>query len=290
MMAWIGFLIFGSVLMFFAWRQSSTEAGLSKLEKVIYGETVPEIPSEKKKYGVFVQLSRRFMGIQLQEDIKQKLQHAGMAGKYTAEEFFALKVTCVAVAFGVFSALAVVGSGVKGLVFGLLFSALGFIGPDVWLNSKAEQRKAEIEKGLLQFIDMLAVSCEAGLSLPQAVQRVASYDPGLLASEFSRAFKESELGRPRREALKDMAKRNGVPELNDLVSALIEADEHGTPVAQVLHSVAGELRRKRRNKGQETAQKAAVKMLFPVIFFMFIPMMIIMIGPALVNMLRDLGL
>lgn len=291
-MLWIGFFVFTSVLTFFAWRQAAVENKSARLDNIIRAdEAIREelITPQKKGPNVFVRLAQKMLGVQAQEELKEKLTHAGMAGRYTPEEFFALKIICAAVGFGSFSLLAI-GSGLKGIFMGLCFAALGFALPDVWLNDKTQRRKAEIEKALLGFVDMLAVACEAGLSLPQAVNKIVTYQPSLLSSEFARAFKEAELGRPRRDALKDMADRNEVPELNELVSALIQADEHGTPVARVLRSTAEQLRQKRRNRAQEIAQKATVKMLFPVVALIFLPMMFVMVGPALINMLRDLGL
>lgn len=263
-----------------------------KLDSVIREDEVvrEEFLAPKKKGPNFlVRLSRKVMGVEARETLREKLAHAGLSERYTPEEFYALKIACAAISFSVLSLLAI-GSGARAVFAGLCFGALGYMLPDVWLNDKGQRRRAEIEKAMLSFIDMLAVACEAGLSVPQAVEKIASYQSSLLGSEFVRAFKEAELGRPRRDALKDMAERNGVPELSELVSAIVQADEHGTPVAKVLRGAAGELRLKRRNKALEVAQKSSVKMLFPVIFLIFVPMMVIMVGPALVNMLGDLGL
>ncbi|MGB9866552.1 MAG: type II secretion system F family protein [Bacillota bacterium] len=290
---WVGFLAFGAVLMLLVWRQVRSEAAWGRLGEVIGAQegvraAVSEL-KDTKRPRFLVRVARRFLAVQAEEELKQRLAHAGMSGQYTPEEFFAAKIAFGAVMFGVFSLLGMVGSGARAVVIGALFAMLGFVAPDVWLNEKARRRKAQIEKELLNFTDMLAVACEAGLSLQQAVERVASYQSSLLASEFGRAFRETGLGRPRKEALKEVSERNGVQELSELVTALVQAEEHGTPVAKVLRSFAAEMRNKRRNRAQEVVQKATVKMLFPVIFLIFVPMLVIMMGPALMNMLRDLG-
>lgn len=293
---WIGFAVFASIILFAAWVDSRREMYDSRLRELLgMTDQLLELDTrrEKKAFRGFLKRLQKVAGrmapAQALESIEKRLMWAGMPRGLTAEEFYSAKLIAAAILFGVVSAVGMVGSGLKSLVLGVLMGAWGYMLPDVWLNSLVAQRRRAIESQLLTFVDTLAVACEAGLSLKDAAERVAERYGGVLGGEFQRTFAEITLGRPAVEALEALGERNGVDDLRMLATALAQAERHGTPVAQVLHQQVRDIRTARRNRASEIAQKAAVKMLLPTVGCMFVPMMILLLGPAVVNLGSALG-
>lgn len=223
------------------------------------------------------------------DDIRQRLVWAGMAARFSPEEFYSAKIVAGALLAGVTLSLSVVGAGIVSIFLAVSAGAVGYSLPDLWLNSRVSDRKRKMDSGLVAFVDMLAIASEAGLSLNDAVARVSDYQIGILGQEVSRAFREIGAGRPREEALLSLGQRSNSDDLRLLVTSLIQSGKTGTPVAQVLRDQAGQLRQVRRNRAQEIAQKSAVKILFPIMIFMFLPLMILVLGPAMLNLSRALG-
>lgn len=303
-MVWIGFLVFGSVLMLAAWWDSKRGISGRRLEKLIGVRGERDLLEEAEAaaraeatVAVLIRgLLRRVKAMLAPiipaaalDDIGQRLAWAGMAGKLAPEEFYAAKIVAGALAAGIVLSLSVIGTGLAAVFLATVAGALGYALPDVWLNSRAAERRKKIDAGMITFVDMLAIASEAGLSLNDAVARVSEYQPGILGAEFARAFKEIEAGRPREDALLSLGQRNSSDDLRLLVMSLVQSGRTGTPVAQVLRDQAAQLRQIRRNRAQEVAQKSGIKILFPIMLFMFGPMMILLLGPAIFNLMQALG-
>ena len=169
------------------------------------------------------------------------------------------------------------------LVMLALTGLLGWFGgrmPVNWLRGKASKRQGKITRALPDTLDLITVSVEAGLGLDAALSKVVEKTRGPLREEFGRVLQEVGLGKLRRAALKDMAERCDVAELSTFTSAIVQADQMGLGVAEVLRTQADEVRLKRRQRAEETAMKAPVKMLFPLISCIFPAMMTVLLGPA----------
>ena len=214
--------------------------------------------------------------------VQTQLQHAGLSGSLRAEDFLALQVIA-AVGGLVLGLLYVVFSGgsatMRLLILALLVVA-GVLGPQSWLNRKVTERKHDIFMDLPDVLDLLAISVEAGVGFEGALQIVCENFTSPLATELSRTLREMELGLPRREALQNLKKRTEVPELSNFVLALTQADALGMPIGRVLHTQAEEMRTKRRQYARERAGKLPVKILFPLIVFIFPAILIVVLGPA----------
>jgi tight adherence protein C len=152
--------------------------------------------------------------------------------------------------------------------------------PNVWLNRKLQDRRDEILRDLPDTLDLLAISVEAGVGFEGALGIVCEHFHSPLADEFSRTLKEMELGLPRREALQNLKRRTEVPELSNFVLALTQADALGMPIGRVLKTQAGEMRLKRRQWAREKAGKLPVKIMFPLVLFIFPPLFVVVLGPA----------
>jgi len=152
--------------------------------------------------------------------------------------------------------------------------------PINWLRRRAAARQGKIQRALPDTLDLITVSVEAGLGLDAALAKVVEKTRGPLRDEFGRVLQEVGLGKVRRIALRDMSARVDVGDLTSFMSAIVQADQMGLGVAEVLRAQADEVRLKRRQRAEETAMKAPVKMLFPLVCFIFPAMMTVLLGPA----------
>jgi tight adherence protein C len=166
---------------------------------------------------------------------------------------------------------------------------LGFFGPDLVLNHKADSRKQEIRRALADTVDQMVISVRAGLGLDAAIARVARTTEGPLASELARVVQDVRAGVPRSTALTTLAERVPLPELRQMVLALAQAEKLGVPVAQTLQIQASELRLKRRQHAEEQAMKLPVKILFPMVLCIMPCLFIVVLGPAAIKIMTTLG-
>jgi tight adherence protein C len=216
------------------------------------------------------------------ERVHLQLIHAGMAGKFRAEEIIALRV--LGGALGFLLAIVNLGTGTIGGGMGLLLVVLlpvvGAQLPKSWLDRKVEERRDDIRRDLPDTLDLLAISVEAGVGFEGALGVVCDNFQSPLADEFARTLREMELGLPRREALQNLKKRTEVPELSNFVLTLTQADALGMPVGRVLKTAAEEMRSKRQQWAREKAAKLPVKILFPLVLFIFPAIFVVLLGPA----------
>src|SRR4051812_24316811 len=216
------------------------------------------------------------------DGVRQKLVFAGLIGRYRAEEI----ITGQVLAAGGLLALALAYTVLLqprtsyAVIALVVLPMLGALLPTAWLNRKLEERRGPILKDLPDALDLLAISVEAGVGFEAALAIVCEHFDSPLAEEFSRTLKEMELGLPRREALQNLKKRTEVPELSNFVLALTQADVLGMPIGRVLKTSVTEMRSKRRQWAREKAAKLPVKILFPLILFIFPPVFVIVLGPA----------
>ncbi|MFZ6002389.1 MAG: type II secretion system F family protein [Actinomycetota bacterium] len=214
--------------------------------------------------------------------IQTQLLHAGLSGRLRAEEVISLQVLGAAVGF--IAGVLVVATGLVGGGMGaLLVAVLPLVGaqlPKSWLDRAVAERVDAIRRDLPDTLDLLAISVEAGVGFEGALGVVCDNFESPLADEFARTLREMELGLPRREALQNLKKRTEVPELSNFVLTLTQADALGMPVGRVLKTSAEEMRSKRRQWARERAAKLPVKILFPLVLFIFPAIFVVLLGPA----------
>ncbi len=160
--------------------------------------------------------------------------------------------------------------------------------PDYYLKSKISKRQEVIRKSLPNALDLLTISVEAGLGFDQALYKVVNNSKGALGEEFKRTLKEIEIGVARKDALRNLCKRTDVPELNTFIFSIIQADIFGISIGKVLRIQAGEMRIKRKQAAEEKGMKAPVKLIFPTILFLFPALMVIILGPAAINIINTM--
>lgn len=171
------------------------------------------------------------------------------------------------------------------LYFVFIEIALGLILPNFILSKKITARQKKIQNSLPDTIDLLTVSVEAGLGFDGALAKVIDKMPGPLADEFEDVLQEIKVGKQKRDALRDMADRIGLQDLSMFVSSIIQADQFGVSIGNVLRIQSEQMRQKRRQRAQEKAMKAPVKMVIPMVLFIFPTIFSVLLGPVIIQIL-----
>lgn len=226
--------------------------------------------------------------------LQKKLMQAGHRGPSAPVVFRAFHMTSMVF----FPAVVAVGCAVSGrpLRDAMLWILCSFVGgfmlPRYVLTKMVKNRQQRVRWGLADALDLMVVSIEAGLGLNAAIVRVGDEMRTVhrdISDEFELTNLEIRVGRERDEALRNLAERTGVEDLRSLVAMLIQADRFGTSIARAVRVYADSLRTKRRQRAEQAAQKAAVKLLFPLAFFLFPTLFIVILGPAAINLMDTFG-
>lgn len=234
---------------------------------------------------------QRFAPAGYRERLKMRLSNAGNPRGIAPDRFIAMKVfAAVAALLFVVGVSVIRGASVSTWLVAIALSALAFFVPDIWLSSRIGSRKKAVRRSLPDMLDMLTISVEAGLGFDQAISKLVRNNSGPLAEEFGRMLQEVQAGVDRPEALRRLAQRADVSELSSFITAILQAEVFGISVASVLRTQASEMRLKRRQYAEETAQKAPVKMVFPLILCILPATLIVILGPAIVSIGRAFGL
>lgn len=233
-------------------------------------------------------LGRRITGADQAERIRQHLDRAGNPRGWTVDRVSSGKVLGTIAGVLVAAYFALVG-GLSWPVSLLLVTGLGVLGffaPNIYLYNTALKRDQLILRELPDALDLMTISVEAGLGFDAALQQVARNTEGPLAGELQRVLQEMQIGRGRSEALRSLGERTKVPHLKAFVSAMVQADAVGIPVAQVLRVQSTEMRTKRRQRAEEKAAQVPVKIMVPVILFILPCLLIIVVGPGVIGIIE----
>ncbi len=192
--------------------------------------------------------------------------------------------------------LIVVASILLGFVFLILLSVplwlstllviIGLFAPKLWLARKVKMRKEQIQKELPEFLDLMTVSVEAGLGFESSLKKVADEGQGPFALEIKKVISEISMGKSRKEALIDLKNRVVLGDLTAFINAVIQAEQLGVGISKVLKVEAKEFRRKRRQRAEEQAMKAPIKLLIPLVLFIFPAIFVILLGPSILRMME----
>jgi tight adherence protein C len=219
---------------------------------------------------------------------RRQLAAAGLTSQVTVEEYLAVRVLSAlgGTAFGV--VLGTTVGGARGIALAATVTGMGLLAPRVFVASARRQRLETITRELPDALDLLAISVEAGLGFEQALAVVSDRSRTVLAQEFGHTLKEMQLGRSRVDALRELQRRVDHTDLDSLVLSLVQADALGMPLTRILRTQATEMRRRRRQRVREAAAKLPVKMLFPMVFFIFPALFVVVLGPAVLGIMRSL--
>jgi tight adherence protein C len=283
----VGFLLIASAGLLLFYRESM----IQRIQDVINPEAKKkDLISQIKDSGLSVtsvveQFEKLLPKSQAEIGIvQQRLIRAGMRSDSAVKNFYGTKVIVPVVLCGIAFAC-----GVRADSFFIYIAALGlgFLGPDFWLGRKIKQRQNAIRRGLPDVLDLLVICIEAGLSLDQATIRTAeelkSAQPAI-CDELGIVVLEQRAGRPRSDCWRHMAERTQVDSLRNLVTVLVQSEQFGTSIAKTLRTHSDTLRTQRMQKVEEMAAKTTVKLIFPLVLFIFPSLFVVVLGPAVILM------
>ena len=225
------------------------------------------------------------------ERIEKRLALAGYPGGMRTAEFLGLRLIVAGAGAGIGALVGLLFlHGFVGALLGLLLGFLvGYLAPDFWLRRRIGARQHSILIAIPDALDLLTISVRAGLGFDGALSKVVEKTEGPLAEEFRRALAEVRVGRIRRDALRDIVTRTEVTALSNFIGAVIQAEQLGVAISKVLQVQSEQLRIERRQRAEELAAKAPIKMLFPLVGCIFPSMFIVLLGPAMIQILASLG-
>ena len=221
------------------------------------------------------------------QDLDNRLELAGRPGNLTPADFGAVRIVAAAIgaALGLLLGL-LLGSPLNAVIGLAVGTILGYYAPVMWLKQKVDARRVAIQKGLPDAMDLLVIAVDAGLGFDAALARVTDKYKNALSDMFAKVLREVSLGRARLEAMDEMGRSSGVDDLHNFIQAIIQSEQFGTGIGKILRIQADEMRRKRRQRAQEKAAQATLKMLLPMVGCNFPVLWIVLLGPAALILMK----
>ena len=224
-------------------------------------------------------------------EVRQFLLQAGYVDPNSVAIYWAARVFLAAgLVAAALTLLPLVGTTVLQMLMAVVWlGGIGWVGPVFYVRSKLKARQKELQKAMPDMLDMLVVCVEAGLGLNQAFVRVADeidHVSVVMAEQLALVNLEMRAGTPRDEAMKNLADRTGLNDMKSLVSMLIQTDRFGTSVADALRVHSDTMRTKRRQRAEEAAAKTTIKLVFPLVLFVFPAMFVVVLGPSVIAIYR----
>ncbi|GER21618.1 hypothetical protein NCCP1664_01150 [Zafaria cholistanensis] len=287
-MGWLGIALLVLPLAFLTW-------GLVAVDRnqfVLIRRNLSRIGAESTEHQVlaeaeFAAIARRITPGTYAAKLDRLLAMAGRPAAWPLDRVLILKPV-LAVA-GAAPGLLLMAKGIDSTSFllFLLLTSFGYFLPDLLVYNVGIKRQEAIQLELPNMLDQLLISVEAGLGFEAAMARVAAGSSGPMAEEMGRTLQEIQVGRSRGEAYQAMADRSSVQDLKAFIRAVVQADRYGIGITRVLRTQAGQMRIKRRQRAEEKAMQLPVKILFPLLFFIFPTLFIVIMGPAAINMMKS---
>jgi tight adherence protein C len=238
---------------------------------------------ERPEEGIFLRVGRRITPAGYVRKLDRMLSLAGRPATIPLGRLLAAKPALGLAGLGVGLLLSALGEAPTLKLTGLFVVFFGYFIPDLLLLSKGQERQKAIQLELANTMDQMLISVEAGLGFEGAMARAGENGKGPLAEELVRTLQDMHVGRSRRESYLGLADRTSVPELRSFVQAVVQADTYGIAISRVLRVQAKVMRVKRRQRAEEKAMKLPVMVLFPLLFFIFPVLFIVILGPAVIN-------
>jgi tight adherence protein C len=235
------------------------------------------------------QFITRFTPQQTLEQTRHKLEMAGNPNNWSPAEFWGVRVVATVLLGGLLFLMMTASKQPfsRRLLLGGGAAVLGFIYPQIWINSKIRNRQGDILKALPDALDLLTICVEAGLGFDAAMNRVSEKWDDPLSQDFGRVIRDIQLGQARKDALRAMANRMDVPDVTSFIAAIVQTEQLGVSIAKVLRIQSEQMRMKRRQRAEEKAHQAPIKMLFPMVFLIFPSIYIVLLGPAVLTVMKS---
>lgn len=291
-------VFFSALLLVEAFGNSHLKDMEARLQKYGYGMTVTREGELSRPFSqrvivpIFAGFSKLALALtpaKVKEATAAKLIKAGNPYSLTASQFLTVAAAAGFILPALYIGMLRSANGSIGfneiLVALLLMAVVTYLGPRIWLNSRISGRQNRIERSLPDALDLITVSVEAGLTLEAALATVVAKTKGPLAEEFEKGLHEMNIGKSRAKALRDIGNRTGVADLKSVIAALVQAEEMGSSISNVLRIQSDSVRVKRQLRAKEQAMQAPVKMLFPLVLFILPAMFIVILGPAVMRLM-----
>lgn len=285
--------VFFAAALILVWFMTRTTPAAKRLNGVT--RLIPEsAPHPSRSSGGAQEATFRFLhrifgllGMTVNDKLQLRFRAAGLHAKNSIDIYFAIRLVGPAAVLLMWTFFRQIG------FFPIMVMAgCAYLGPDVWLTTRTKHRREQIRLGLADALDLMVVCVDAGLGLDQALLRIgqelgASHPA--IAEEFMQINLEQRAGKPRINAWRDMADRTQLETVRGFATMLAQSDRFGTPISKALSTFADDLRKKRSQQAQEMAAKTTVKLMFPLVLFIFPSMFIVLLGPAVLTISRNLG-
>jgi len=293
-------LVFGGILLLIVGLASGSpvdpvQARLTQLGSV-QAKNLEELElqqpfAERTLRPLVARLSRmggRLSKVSSTEVAEKRLAMAGNPGDLKLTDWMGVKIlVSIAMAAILFLVFGVLSANLtSGLFLAVLGAGIGYLVPEFWLGRKIKARQKVILVMIPDTLDLLTISVRAGLGFDAALAKVVEKLPGPLSDEFRRALAEVRVGKARRDALRDMVPRTNVAPLSNFIGAIVQAEQLGVSISKVLQIQSEQLRIERRQRAEEQAAKAPIKMLFPLVGCIFPSLFIVILGPALISIAK----
>nr|WP_304215324.1 type II secretion system F family protein [Fredinandcohnia onubensis] len=255
-----------------------------------------EIPVKKQKLQLHVMKNYsdrlklvvdKKMASSKKRELERRLREAGYPLNMSAIDFRFLQLLIGGVLF--LSVFLLLGSTAifSRIILASVVAALGIYYPSFYLSTIIKKRRHQIQKSMSDFFDMVNLSIEAGMGLDASIQKVCKQMKGPLSEEFLQTMEDMKLGKSRREAFADLRARVPIPQFQSIITSLIQADMLGVGMAKVLHQLTQRIREQRTQFAREQAMKAPVKMIFPMMLFIFPSIFIVLMGPLIIYLIEN---
>jgi tight adherence protein C len=295
-----GLVVGGAVLTVLFGLRNQSEAQAAEQERIYsVGTTLEEVElSQPFSERVLRPISESILGFlgsltpqQNLQEMQHRLEVAGRPYGWSVVDFMGLRVLSALLSAALAFVLTMLGEValLQRLFLMAAAGGLGFFLPVLWLRQRINSRKSQLLRALPDGLDMLNICVGAGLGFDAALSRVGDVWDTVLADEFNRVVTEIRLGKTRREALLDLADRTEVLEIENFVATIVQADQLGVSIAKVLRTQAEQMRILRRQRAEEAARQATIKLLFPLVFLIFPSMLAVLLGPAVPQIIDTLG-
>jgi tight adherence protein C len=290
----LGLTVFSAFALgsFFVFTRTS-RATMQRVYEVTYAgrrrrnRSAPFAAEATRRVFAAIRWLRARLGLGIEEGLPERLANAGYKGALPADIFNSARILCPALALAIGSLI----SSYRGFWM-IALPALGFIAPNIILTRLLARRREKIRRSIPDAIDLLVICVDAGLGIDQALLRVGQ-ELGIshpqITEELLQINREQRAGKPRIKAWADMAARSQLPDIDAFAAMLNQTERFGTPIARALSTFADTIRTKRRQLAEETAAKTTIKIIFPLVLFIFPSMFIVLLGPAVLAIIRGMA-
>jgi tight adherence protein C len=280
----LGTLLVGGSLGYLAWLLlSNDKKGRQAVQQNLQRGFESGDGGKQRELGIFYRLGWKLTPAGYVQKLDRLLALAGRPASLPLDKLLAIKLPMALTAGFAWALLFSVRPSSTLFLAALFFTVMTYFTPDLLLYSKGQERQQKLQLELANTLDQMLISVEAGLGFEAAMARAGTNGKGPLADELVRTLQDMQVGRSRRESYLALADRTNVPELRSFVKAIVQADAYGIALSNVLRTQAKVMRVKRRQRAEEKAMKLPVKVLFPLLFFIFPVLFIAILGPAVIN-------